>query len=157
MFVVSSAVVLYNSFEEEIGTDDSFLSRYRYRSTWVLMIICGVFCTLGKNMSGFFLLWMSEFCIFMTGSMAFVRAVQEDPPMKPLFSCYHFQSDELLGSWLFLFATLPIIPYCLIYLAASHAEAIYVLALAISVFFVFGTYLFVRACYPSDLVSGEVE
>lgn len=53
MFVASSVVVLYNSFDEEIGSDDSFLSRYRYRSTWVLMIICGVFCTLGM-----FLIWL---------------------------------------------------------------------------------------------------
>jgi hypothetical protein len=83
--------------------------------------------------------------------MAFVRAVHEDPPMKPLFgSWYHIQSDELLGSWLFLLATLPIIPYCLIYIAASNEEPIYVLALLVSVVFVCGTYLFVRACYPSD-------
>jgi hypothetical protein len=73
--------------------------------------------------------------------------------MKPLFTWYHFQNDELLGSWLFLFATLPIIPYCLIYLAASHFEPIYFLALGVSVVLVFGTYLFVRSCYPADGVS----
>jgi hypothetical protein len=32
-----------------------------------------------------------------------MRAVNEDPPMQPIFSeYYHLQSDELLGSWLLL-------------------------------------------------------
>ena len=105
-FVVSSVVMLENSFHHELGDDDSFLSRFRYRASWVLMIISGVFCTLG--------------------SLAFVRAVHESPPMPPLFSWYHLQSDELLGSWLFLCATLPIIPYSLIYLAASHENVSHV-------------------------------
>lgn len=89
-------------------------------------------------------------CVFVvTGSMAFVRAVHEDPPMKPLFAWYHLQSDELLGSWLFFFSTLPIIPYCLIYLSASDLQPIFFLALFVSCVMVLGTYLFVRACYPT--------
>ena len=84
--------------------------------------------------------------------MAFVRAVHEEPPMKPLFAdWYHIQSDELLGSWLFLLATLPIIPYSLIYIAASGgSDPLYWGALAVSVLLVMGTYLFVRACYPTE-------
>lgn len=114
------------------GDDDSFLSQYRYRATWVLMTISGV--------------------LFTIGSLVFVRAVHEDPPMKPLFTWYHVQSDELLGSWLFFFATLPVIPYALIYLAASHGSYLYFGALFAAVVVVFVTYLFVRACYPNDQV-----
>lgn len=83
--------------------------------------------------------------------MAFVRSVHEEPPMKPLFpGLYHIQSDELLGSWLFLLATLPVIPYSLIYIAASHENIVYLGALGVSLMLVAGTYLFVRACYPTE-------
>jgi hypothetical protein len=131
-FVISSAMILANSFTKDLGDDDSILSNYHYRATWVLMTISGVFCTLG--------------------SLAFMRAVHEDPPMKPLFTWYHCQSDELLGSWLFLFATLPIIPFSLIYVSATHENLVYLGAFFVSVLLVIGTYLFVRACYPSEKV-----
>ena len=129
-FVISSIITLENSFSKDLGDDDSILSDYQYRASWVLMTISGIFCTLG--------------------SIAFMRAVHEDPPMKPLFSWYHVQSDELLGSWLFLFATLPIIPYSLIYTSASGDSLVYLGALAVSIILVIGTYLFVRACYPNE-------
>lgn len=129
-FTISSGVILDNSFMTELGDDDSFLSRYRYRASWALMIISGAFFTLG--------------------SLAFVRAVHSDPPMQPLFSWYHVQSDELLGAWLFFLAMLPLIPYALIYLAASHSDLIYLVFLGVVVVFVFVTFLFVRACYPND-------
>jgi hypothetical protein len=132
LFAVSSAVILSNSFSPEMGNDDSILNSHQYRASWLLMTISGIFFTLG--------------------SLAFVRAVHEDPPMKPLFRFYHFQSDELLGSWLFFFGTLPIIPYSLIYLAASHDNLEYLGALFVSILLVIGTLLFVRACYPSDQV-----
>lgn len=129
-FVISSLVTLINSFSKDLGDDDSILTDYQYRATWLLMTISGVFCTLG--------------------SLAFMRAVHEDPPMKPLFAgWYHLQSDELLGSWLFLCATLPIIPYSLIYISASGEQLVYLGALAVSILLVIGTYLFVRACYPN--------
>lgn len=49
-FAVTSLMVLLNSWDQQefLGEDDSILSRYRYRSTWVLMVISGVFCTLGE-------------------------------------------------------------------------------------------------------------
>ena len=70
--------------------------------------------------------------------------------MKPLFTWYHLQSDELLGSWLFFFAAVPIIPYSFIYLIGSYTNLVYLVALGVSCVLVFGTYLFVRACYPID-------
>lgn len=83
--------------------------------------------------------------------MAFVRSVHEEPPMQPLFpDWYHVQSDELLGSWLFLLATVPVIPYALIYIAASHENVEYIGALGVALVLVAGSYLFVRACYPTE-------
>ncbi len=49
-FAVTSLMVLLNSFDETyLGEDDSVLSRFRYRSTWLLMVVSGVFCTLGEG------------------------------------------------------------------------------------------------------------
>lgn len=137
LFTISSAVVLNNSLESfYLGEDDSFLDPLRYRISWILMTISGAF--------------------FVVGSMAFVRATHSDPPMKPLFSkrYYHIQNDELLGSWLFFFGTVPVIPYILLYLQQSNGAYIYWVALIVAIVFVFATYLFVRACYPND--NGEV-
>jgi hypothetical protein len=91
-----------------------------------------------------------------TGSMAFMRAVNEDPPMQPIFSeYYHLQSDELMGSWLLLLSCVPIIPYSLLYLATDKGNLEYLGALAISFVMVFGCSLFVMCCYPSDKVSAD--
>eukprot|EP01033_Poteriospumella_lacustris_P003249 gene3249-2395_t len=131
LFTVSSAIVLDNSYKNYyLGEDDSFLDTFRYRASWVLMTISGAF--------------------FVLGSFAFVRATHEDPPMKPMFTWYHVQSDELLGSWLFFWGTVPIIPYILLYLAQSHGRFMYWIALLIACVFVFATLLFVRACYPNE-------
>ena len=99
VMLVMSLVVFANGFNFYIGEDDSTLSLLHYESTWALMALSGLFFTLG--------------------SLVFVRATHESPPMRPLFTWYHFQNDELLASWLFLFATLPFIPYFLIYLISS--------------------------------------
>ena len=37
-----------------------------------------------------------------------------NPPMASLFSCRHFSTDELFGSWMFALATFPLVPYCLV-------------------------------------------
>lgn len=72
-------VILYNDFNPIIGTDDSILSPTQYRVSWGLLVASGAFYTIG--------------------SLAFVRAMN-DPPMRPLFSWYHFGTDELFGSWM---------------------------------------------------------
>lgn len=136
LFMASAIIIAINGFgghDEQrgfLGNDDSILETTAYEASWVLMAISGFFFTIG--------------------SIAFMRAVHEDPPMKPLFTWYHFQSDELLGSWLFLLGTLPFIPYCLIYLSASHGESIYLGALVCTAMGTVGTGLFVRGCYPTD-------
>ena len=86
--------------------------------------------------------------------MAFMRAVHEDPPMKPLFpSWHHLQNDELLGSWLLLLSVVPVVPYALLYLSTSQSNYEYIGALVISLLLVAGCGLFVYCCYPSDQVS----
>jgi hypothetical protein len=47
LFTGTSIFILWNSFSEALGQDDSDLDGFHYRATWVLMIISGVFCTLG--------------------------------------------------------------------------------------------------------------
>jgi hypothetical protein len=85
--------------------------------------------------------------------MSFMRAVHDEPPMKPLFpDWYHLQSDELLGSWLLLCSGIPIVPYALLYLSTEHHNMEYLGALAIAGVLVAGCSLFVYCCYPSDKV-----
>lgn len=90
--------------------------------------------------------------IFCTlGSLAFVRAFHEDPPMTPLFTAYHLQSDELVASWLFFLSTVPFAPYVLLYLSSEgFGSLLYLAALAFACIASIGALLFVRACYPSD-------
>ena len=127
IFITASAsVVLANSYNEVIGTDDSFLSRGAYRASWILMVTSGMFLTIG--------------------SFAFVRAMN-DPPMRPLFRCRHFATDELFGSWMFAVATLPGIPYCLIFLAYQR-DLTYLAMLVFAVLSFLGSCLFVRGSYP---------
>eukprot|EP01038_Epipyxis_sp_PR26KG_P013674 gene13674-18349_t len=137
MFTLSSAIVLYNSyFDNTFGEDDSLLNIFQYRASWLLLMISGFFFTLG--------------------SLAYVRALHEDPPMRPLFKCYHFSNDELVGSWMFFVATLPLIPYSLLYISASHEGIVYLGMLVGSIFVILGTLLFVRASYPSEKRSSYV-
>eukprot|EP01036_Dinobryon_divergens_P032404 gene32404-41983_t len=118
-------------FPEMLGDDDSTLSAFRFRASWLLMILGGVSFTLG--------------------SLAFIRAMHDDPPMRALFpNVYHIQSDELLGSWLFLFGTVIFIPYCMIFVVSTSSKLLYLGLLAVSIIVSVGSYLFVRACYPTE-------
>lgn len=120
-------ITLANNFNPTLlGNDDSALNDMQYRASWGLLVASGFFYTIG--------------------SLAFVRAMS-DPPMKPMFSNYHFQTDELFGSWMFAFATFPAVPYSLIFLSVFK-ETIFLAMLAVSIAGVLGTLLFVYACYP---------
>jgi hypothetical protein len=133
--VITSCIILSNDFDHIMGDDDSTLTRFHYRGSWVLMIISALFFTLG--------------------SLAFVRAVHQDPPMKPLFKWYHLSSDELLGSWLFFIACIPFVPYALIYLSEADPphKPMYTGALVAVVCVLIGSFLFVLSCYPTAAVS----
>ena len=126
LFAIVPLVQLYLPFYKQ---HDDFLPATDFQVTWALIIFSGVF--------------------FMLGSLAFVRAFGE-PPQQPLFYWFrHFQSDELLGAWLFLFGTMPAVPYTLVYFLINPSFT-YLGALSSSGIFVIGTILFVVACYPSD-------
>lgn len=130
--VITAAVILQNKETPFWNDDDSALPGPSFIATWVLMCISGIFSTLG--------------------SLAFVRAFHENPPMSPMFpNYYHVQSDELLASWLFFLATIPFVPYCGIFLAAAHQEnnLAFIVMLGLAIMASLGTLLFVRACYPT--------
>jgi len=88
---------------------------------------------------------------FTMGSLAFVRATEE-PMLKPLFShiSVHMATDELLAAWLFLFATIPFVPFMAVYVWYNNQVMLYWGCLIASIIFVIATYFFVLACYPSD-------
>ena len=132
--VATTLVVIYNKYYLVLSDDDSTLTKNGFVATWLLLCISGVFSTLG--------------------SLAFVRAFHEDPPMRPMFPAfYHTQSDELLASWLFFFAMIPFIPYCLIFLSEERSHSLlYLIALIFAILVCLGSLLFVRACYPTDRV-----
>ena len=113
-------------FHEPEGTQ---LTAFANSSTWIFLIISGVF--------------------FTVGSWVFIRAF-ENPPPEPFFKdIHHLCTDELLGAWIFLFAMIPAIPYCIVFLAFDHHNLTYVAALFASIFFVAGSAFFVYTCYPS--------
>lgn len=97
--------------------------------TWILCIVSGI--------------------CFTVGSAVYIRAF-EDPPLRPLFEIfYHFQTDELLASWLFVFAMIPALPYSLLYLIPFPHNLNYIGFFIISILFIAGSLFFVYTCYPS--------
>lgn len=132
--LLSMIIALVPLADPQEQTDDS-LPRLDKGITWSLLVICGFFYTVG--------------------SYAFARAFEE-PPKLPLFHYIkHLQSDELLGAWLFLFGTLPAVPWSLVYFSIFPSftyMALFIMAIAA----VIACCLFVVACYPSDRVSARL-
>jgi len=111
---------------------DDALPRIDFELTWALLIVSGIFYTLG--------------------SYAFVRAFEE-PPQQPLFYYFkHLQTDELLGAWLFLLGTAPAIPYSLVYFSINPSFTYFAMLIA-AIVFTLGCVLFVLACYPNERKS----
>lgn len=115
------------------------LTENAYDWSWIMMMISGVF--------------------FTFGSIAFLRAVN-DPPMRPAFADhpvlgYHFGTDELLGSWNFVFACVPFVPYAIIYLNSDPGDPIMIGMVLCAVFAVIGSTIFLINCYPSADVSSS--
>lgn len=130
MWVVTCAVVIDNRDAHFLGDDDSILSHDIYEASWYMMLIAALFSSLG--------------------SLAFVRAFHEDPPLPPLFTWYHLQSDELLASWLFVGMTMPFVPYFGLFLTAGDEGILYFCGLLFSILGTICCLIFVRACYPTD-------
>lgn len=95
---------------------------------------------------------------FTFGSYAFVRATEE-PPLRPLlisWSSTHLATDELLAAWLFLFATIPFVPFMAVYVYYNSDVLLYWGCLVASIIFVIATYFFVLACYPSEEARHQI-
>jgi hypothetical protein len=129
--MMTAVIPLVDLYVHFFDTTDDSLPALQFTETWALLIISGFFFTLG--------------------SYCFVRAFEE-PERHPLFKWKHFASDELLGAWLFLFGTIPAVPYSLVYWFLYPEEMIYFLSVIVSSVCVLATYLFVLACYPSTKV-----
>lgn len=137
-FVVGSMIAmiipivpLLDLFYPFWSTEHGTLPLLEDAATFGLLIISGLFFTLG--------------------SLAFVRATEE-PPLKPLFNHYsmHLATDELLAAWLFLFGTIPFVPFIAVYVYYNPTVLVYWGSLVASIFFNIATYLFVLSCYPSE-------
>jgi hypothetical protein len=100
LFITAVTIItLINDYVTIFSNDDSILTDNQYRTAWGLMVISSLFYTIG--------------------SFAFLRAVH-NPPMKPLFRWYHFSTDELFASWMFVLGTIPAVPYSLIFLSVDN-------------------------------------
>lgn len=107
-----------------------------------------------EDVTTFGLLIASGF-FFTLGSLVFVRATEE-PPLPPLFSSPHLETDELLAAWLFLLATIPFVPFMAVYVYYNSNMMVYWGCLVASILFVTATYMFVLACYPTDEVRQQI-
>lgn len=122
--LVHNSLGLYDSTDDLMPASD-------FTITWVMVIISGIFFTLG--------------------SAAFVHGFEE-PPRRAIFYNYkHLQTDELLASWMFLWGVVPGIPYMLVFFAVDPSP-IYFFGLIGAVVFVLASALSVASCYPSDKV-----
>eukprot|EP01041_Mallomonas_annulata_P001362 gene1362-2633_t len=134
--MIFPVLILLNPYIHIYDTEESTLPALGYYVTWIMLIISGLF--------------------FTVGSFFFVRAFEE-PPVEPLFKQYkHIQTDELLAAWLFLFGTMPAVPYSTFWFIYRPTQVIYLASLVASGTFVFCAYLFVLACYPSDKKHKQV-
>lgn len=130
--MLTAVIPLVDYYAHFFQASDNTLPALEFTETWALLIISGFFFTIG--------------------SWCFVRAFEEPERHPLLHGWYHFQSDELLGAWLFLFGTIPAVPYTLVFWFQAPGEMIYFMGVVMSIIFVLCTYLFVLACYPSDKV-----
>ncbi len=132
LFAVYPLIQKYLGIYEQ---HDDVMPATDYDITWALLIVSGVFFTLG--------------------SFAFVHAFEE-PPKRAFFHNFkHAQTDELLGTWMYLFGVIPAVPYMLVFFSITPS-AFYFFGLIAAIVFVLGSALAVVACYPSDKVKNEV-
>ena len=127
--MITAVIPLIQAFYPIFHTTPNTLPMLDFYATWILLIISGFFYTVG--------------------SWAFVRAFTE-PPLGHLFHWRHFGTDELFGSWMFFFGTVPAVPYTLIYWSLDPANVIYMGMVLIAVMTVLACYMFVLGCYPQN-------
>lgn len=129
-------LVLVNPYIHIYETINDTLPALSFYVTWVTFLISNFFITLA--------------------SIFFVFAFEE-PTHPPLFpKCKHLQTHELCAAWLLLLGTVPGIPYAIYWYIENPGEIIYLGLLVSSSAFVFCSYLFVLAVYPSDKKHTQV-
>ena len=100
-----------------------------------------------SDVSTWLLVLFSSIC-YMTGSLLFVRAFQI-PSKAPLCTSISFLcTDELIGAWFCLFASLPAFPYCLNYAISDPGNIVYICLTICSFLLVFASAGFVFTCTP---------
>lgn len=97
-------------------------------------------------------LYITSGVLFTLGSISFVRATKHPlpPRLRIIHSFYHLQNDELLSGWLFFMASLPYIPYTIIYVYMQVGSPMNWLGLAGSLLASIVFLLFLRSCYPNQ-------
>ena len=133
-------ISLYLGSEQWWPPGETGMERDIHMSAYALMIFLGV--------------------CYTAGSYAFLRAVEYPVPPPLLKDWYHFQSDELLGMWLFFFGTVSTVPICAMYTAYSEIESeqkLYLLATCICAFFSLLFFIATLACYPGLIIAEEFE
>jgi len=125
-FSFTAAVPLIDIYYKFFSVpDNTSLDVFSASSTWVCLIVSGLFYTVG--------------------SYLFVRAFEEPPLPAVMGGC--LGNDELLAAWLFFLAALPSIPFSFFYLRSDPNEKVYwglsiaaLLFVSISAMFVYSTY-----------------
>jgi hypothetical protein len=114
-----------------VETDD-FMPASDFAITWIMLLVSGMF--------------------FTFGSAAFVHGFEE-PHKRALFYNYkHFQTDELLASWMFLWGVVPFVPYMLVFFTIEPS-AMYFMGLLGTILFVIVSAISVASCYPSTITK----
>lgn len=111
------------------------------------------------HMSAYLLMiWLG--LMYTLGSYAFLRSV-EYPVPPPLFkNFYHFQTDELLGMWLFFWGTVSTVPICAMYAyytPVSSEKGLYLMTTGMCAFFSILFFVATLACYPGLIIAEEFE
>ena len=115
--------IQYHFFQD----NKTSLSVYNDEITWLLVLIAGIFFTIGSY------IWVRSF---------------HQPPLNPLLPCCKcFKTDELLAAWFFLLGAIPPIPYVIIFLISDYTALDYWALLIAAILFLLVTSLFVHACY----------
>ena len=93
--VIALIVLVNNLVVDFFGNDDSILPHQAYDIAWGMLLASGVFFTIG--------------------SILFVRACNF-PPLPPLKYLPCLSHEDVMGTWFFILAIFPALPYCFVYL-----------------------------------------
>lgn len=136
IMAVSSIFPLIQNEVSDLKQEDDILPTSDFALQWSMMIAMGLF--------------------FALGSLAFVRSFDE-PPKPPLFKEYNnIQTDELLAAWMFLFGSIPAVPYIFVRFI-FEPSILYFIGLILAFIFVYASWLVVKGSYPTENQVSEMK